>query len=66
MKSVLYIAVGALRWSLRTLWDKLMFHIVIKHRARIPATNSFVARRIAGPGLASNFFYQVIRFRHQH
>lgn len=44
---------------MRTLWDKLMFVIVIKRRARVPATDSFVARRIAGPGLASNYFYQV-------
>jgi hypothetical protein len=32
---------------------------VIKKRARVPAGDSFVVRRIAGPGLASNYFYQV-------
>ena len=36
-----------------------MYHAVIKSRARVPANNSFVARRIAGPGLASNYFLQV-------
>ncbi len=32
---------------------------MIKKRARVPAGDSFVVRRIAGPGLASNYFYQV-------
>ena len=35
------------------------FQLIIKKRARVPAGDSFVARRIAGPGLASNYFYQV-------
>ena len=43
----------------RGVWDAFMFHAVIKKRARVPASDSFVARRIAGPGLASNYFYQV-------
>ena len=28
-------------------------------RARVPAGDSFVARRIGGPGMAGNFFYQI-------
>lgn len=36
-----------------------MFHGVIKSRGRVPSSDGFVARRIAGPGLASNYFYQV-------
>ena len=36
-----------------------MFHAVIRKRGRVPASNTFVARRTAGPGLASNYFYQV-------
>ena len=36
-----------------------MFHGVIKKRARVPAGDSFIAKRISGPGLASNFFYQI-------
>nr|CAD7439625.1 unnamed protein product [Timema bartmani] len=35
------------------------FHLVIKKRGRVPASDSFVVKRIAGPGLASNYFYQV-------
>ena len=30
-----------------------------KKRARVPASNTFIAKRIKGPGLASNYFYQV-------
>ena len=37
-----------------------MFHLIIKKHARIPASNSWVARRTKGPGMASNYFYQVI------
>ena len=36
-----------------------MYQAVIKSRARVPSHDSFVARRIAGPGLASNYFLQV-------
>ena len=32
---------------------------LLKRLARVPSTDTFVARRIGGPGLASNFFYQV-------
>ena len=41
-----------------------MFHAVIKKRGRVPAQDGFIARRIAGPGLASNYFYQVCQQKH--
>ena len=44
---------------LRSSWDLLMYQSVLKRLARVPSTDTFVARRIGGPGLASNFFYQV-------
>ncbi|KAH3866809.1 hypothetical protein DPMN_029932, partial [Dreissena polymorpha] len=50
---------GVLRRGLRGLWDTAMYNIVIKSRARVPASDGFVARRIAGPGLASNYFFQI-------
>ena len=43
----------------RGLWDHLMYQLVISKQARIPIKDSFIARRIAGPGLASEYFYQV-------
>ena len=55
-----FLVVGVTRRSCRGLWDTFMYQAVIKSRARVPARDSFVARRISGPGLASNYFLQVI------
>jgi hypothetical protein len=44
---------------MRVLWDTAVFHLVIKNRGRIPASDSFVVKRIAGPGLMSDYYYQV-------
>jgi len=43
----------------RGLYDKILYQLIVKRFARIPAHNSFLARRIAGPGLAAEYFYQV-------
>lgn len=32
---------------------------MIKKRGRVPASDSFVVKRIAGPGLASDYYYQI-------
>ncbi|CAL1542802.1 unnamed protein product [Lymnaea stagnalis] len=50
---------GVFRFCLRNFWDTAMFHVIIKTRGRVPAGDGFVARRIAGPGLASNYFFQI-------
>ena len=44
---------------MRHAWDVVMFRAIIAKRARVPAGDSFIVRRVAGPGLASNFFYQI-------
>ena len=36
-----------------------MFYTVIKSRGRVPVNDGFVARRVAGPGLAADYFFQV-------
>ncbi|CAH1793364.1 unnamed protein product [Owenia fusiformis] len=59
LTSFTIVLVGVLRRGCRAFWDTIMFHLVIKKRARVPASDSFIARRIAGPGLASNYFYQI-------
>ena len=41
--------------------DGIMFCLVLRPRARVPSHDTFVARRFAGPGLASNHFYQVFK-----
>lgn len=38
-----------------------MYFLVIRSRGRVPISDGFVARRIAGPGLAANHFFQVMR-----
>lgn len=37
----------------------MIFHVIIKKRGRIPASDSFVVKRIAGPGLASDYYFQI-------
>ncbi len=56
---MLVLVAGYVRFGLRSAWDAALFHILIKRFARIPSVDSFVARRIAGPGLSSKYFYQI-------
>ncbi len=41
------------------MYDTITYQLIVKRFARIPAHDSFLARRIAGPGLAAAYFYQV-------
>nr|CAH7734906.1 unnamed protein product [Callosobruchus chinensis] len=50
---------GVARYWLRLLWDMATFHLIIKKRGRIPASDSFVVKRIAGPGLANDYYFQI-------
>jgi len=59
LTALLVILAGVIRRGFRAVWDTFMFHAVIRKRGRVPASNTFVARRTAGPGLASNYFYQI-------
>ncbi|KAI5727881.1 hypothetical protein M8J77_008103 [Diaphorina citri] len=56
---VLCVSVGLVRYWLRLLWDTIMFYGLIKKRGRVPACDSFIVKRIAGPGLASNYYFQI-------
>ena len=58
MALLLFVFAGT-RKVLRDAWDFLMFNLILKRFARIPDRDSFLARRIAGPGLASKYFYQI-------
>ena len=57
--SILTVILACMRRSARYIWDLFIFVVVIKTRARVPVTNSFVARRISGPGLATDYYYQI-------
>ena len=54
------LSIGLIRYGVGVVWDTAMFHMLIKSRGRIPASDSFLVKRIAGPGLASDYYYQVI------
>ena len=47
------------RKFVRGAWDRIMFNLILKRFARIPDRDSFLAKRISGPGLASKYFYQI-------
>ncbi|XP_071579554.1 uncharacterized protein [Temnothorax nylanderi] len=57
--SFVILTIAVIRYWVRVFWDTVMFHLVIKNRGRIPASDSFVVKRIAGPGLASDYYYQI-------
>jgi len=56
---VIVVVVGGVRRGLRSVWDAFVFHAVIKKRGLVPSRDGFTVRRIAGPGLASSYFFQV-------
>ena len=45
----------------RAVWDGFIFHTFIKHFSRVPDRDSFLARRIRGPGLSVKY-HQIIDF----
>lgn len=47
------------RKGIRDAWDAVIFQLVIKIHGRVPLTDTFLARRIAGPGMASDYYYQI-------
>ncbi|XP_076755097.1 uncharacterized protein LOC143425638 isoform X1 [Xylocopa sonorina] len=57
--SFVILTVAVIRYWIRVVWDTTMFHLVIKNRGRIPASDSFVVKRISGPGLTSDYYYQI-------
>ena len=40
-------------------YDWIMYNLIIKRRARIPAEDSFTARCIAGPGVSIPYYYKL-------
>ncbi|XP_030754371.1 uncharacterized protein LOC115881129 isoform X2 [Sitophilus oryzae] len=57
--SLVIFAGGIIRYWFRLMWDNTIFHLIIKKRGRVPASDSFVVKRIAGPGLASDYYFQI-------
>lgn len=51
--------IGIIRYWFRLLWDISTFHLFIKKCAKIPSSDSFAIKRIAGPGLIQNYYYSI-------
>ena len=50
---------AVVRKVLRDAWDTAIFHCMISSCARVPLSDNFLARRIAGPGMASTYYFQI-------
>ncbi len=48
-----------LQWLGRTIWDLLMFGCIVRPVGKVPERDSFLARRISGPGLSSSQLAQL-------
>lgn len=57
--AVSVFCVGVTRYWARICWDSTMFHLFIKKCGRIPSNDSFAVKRIAGPGLALDYYFAV-------
>ena len=50
---------GMLHWMMVRSRDAIIYSLAIRPRGRIPASEGFLVKRIAGPGLNTEFQYQV-------
>ena len=50
---------AVVRKVLRDAWDTVIFRCMIGSCARVPLSDNFLARRIAGPGMASTYYFQI-------
>ncbi|KAG5443508.1 hypothetical protein CSKR_101068 [Clonorchis sinensis] len=56
--AVIRLVWAFVRCITRSIWDALVFHLVLRRLARVPAREDFMVKRIAGPGTAANHFYR--------
>uniref|UniRef100_A0A0P5JHB7 Uncharacterized protein n=1 Tax=Daphnia magna TaxID=35525 RepID=A0A0P5JHB7_9CRUS len=57
--SFLLAVYGMLQWMIVRSRDALVYSLAIRPRGRIPASEGFLVKRIAGPGLNTEFHYQI-------
>ena len=53
-----------LLWALlsngtRVIYDTLIYHLVVKHLAKVPSKDEFLVKRIKGPGLSEQYHYVI-------
>ncbi|ODM94685.1 hypothetical protein Ocin01_11990 [Orchesella cincta] len=46
-------------YGVRIAWDSLMFYSLIKPKGRLPSGNSWIVKRVMGPGLAPDFYFEI-------
>ena len=47
------------RWGIRRGWDSFIYWLFLKRLARVPQSDTWAARRVSGPQMPSQYFYQV-------
>jgi len=48
--------VASVQWFARSCYDFFVFWLIVRWRGRVPASDSFLARRIAGPGIGQTYY----------
>ncbi|XP_004345121.1 hypothetical protein CAOG_06372 [Capsaspora owczarzaki ATCC 30864] len=56
--AVFVVLFGAILMVASSIWDTVVFNAVLRHRARVPRSDTFLAVRVKGPGLMLQHFYQ--------
>eukprot|EP01105_Mastigella_eilhardi_P010901 TRINITY_DN2521_c0_g1_i1.p1 TRINITY_DN2521_c0_g1~~TRINITY_DN2521_c0_g1_i1.p1 ORF type:complete len:583 (-),score=108.70 TRINITY_DN2521_c0_g1_i1:395-2143(-) len=50
---------GLLKYVAHSAYDTAIYATVLRPLARVPSSDTFAARRIAGPGLSSSLYFQI-------
>lgn len=50
---------GAVRYGVRLVWDSFVYHACIKKCGRVPARDGCAVRRVAGPGMADDYWFVI-------
>ena len=45
--------------AIRYAYDSTIYHLLLKHKSKIPLEDGFLVKRISGPGLSSNYYYLI-------
>ncbi len=62
--SQVFVGAFSLTWTMirtisRYCYDFFVYHLLLRHKAKIPSNDDFLVKRISGPGLSSKYFYLI-------
>lgn len=57
--ATIIFVLSIVRYSFRLMWDFIMFHFFIEKCGRVPSNDSFAVKRVAGPGLALDYYFLI-------